>query len=53
MIFLYSYIAMLLLGAAHSTDGRVPALGYLTILCIAVALHFLIGFGAKSTRAAK
>lgn len=46
MDFLYAWIVMLFLGAAHSTDGRVPAFGYWTTLCLVIAAGIVVS-GAK------
>jgi hypothetical protein len=37
---LLAWFAMLCLGAAHSVDPIVPALGYLTVLWLVLALGF-------------
>jgi hypothetical protein len=38
LVALNSWFAMLMVGAAHSHDRRVPAFGYLTIFWLGLAL---------------
>ena len=46
--FVDAWVAMLLLGSAHSMDARVPALGYLTTLALVYSLICVVGTAAAS-----
>ncbi len=47
---LFTWIAMLALGAAFSHDSRIPPLGFLTTLWLGLALRFLITAADSSSR---
>lgn len=40
-----SWLVMLLVGGAHSTDGRVPAIGFATVLALVVAARIAVASG--------
>lgn len=47
------WLAMLLIGAAHSTDQRIPALGFFTVAFLGVAVSALGAVASSGVTRAK
>ena len=50
VVAIMTFPAMLLLGAAHSYDQRIPALGFRALFLTSLAARFLLSVTASSSR---